>query len=157
MKTLYAVTQRPDDSISYSPGDVIGHLESNPNAKFKKGYLTFEGNGPIASIGLVTIYENTAQPVLPQLELWLFKTPPKDQDDNTPLAVPDREFERYFVAAIPLSKSISARPGASCVHQSDGREIRIEPVARLFGYLVVRNKYTPAPKEQFMVKIFAAD
>lgn len=163
--TVTATLTRPNDTSAYAAGDVMADSTSAPTIPLTFLGVTIEspGNAVIQSLTLIDSANNATKP---DLELWLFDTVPGVENDNAAFAPTDAET-MTLVAVIPIPATMfvvgnagsAAAGNAVCDIQNLGIPVNTNVTGRttLWGFLVVRNAYTPVANEQFTVRLHIID
>lgn len=152
---IQASVTRPNDTTPYTSGDVIG---TSVTAALELEDVA-RSNGGSGMIMSALVIDSANQATQPSLELWLFTAPLAVVADNAPFAPTDAEM-LTLVGVITLS---SAKVGNATVGAGGNLAIVSDVVAtpfkcgggttNLYGYLVVRNGYTPVADETFTVTL----
>lgn len=149
-QTSKVTLTRPANTTAYTAGDVVG---TN---------ITFPLSGEVGGAGIIlgaAVLDSANQVTAPILELWVFSDAVTTIADNDPLALTDTDLLK-LICVIPLSTTFisNAASGAS------GNECFFSPQTAfpyecldtldvLYGFLVVRNAYTPVSAETFTVHL----
>lgn len=152
---VQASVQRPSNTTAYTSGDVIGTAVSAA-LLFEDVARSAGGSGMIMSAVAI---DSANQSTQPSLELWLFTAALAVIADNAAFAPTDAEMAT-LVGVITLS---SVKVGNAAAGAAGNLAIISDVVATpfkcaggsadLYGYLVVRNGYTPVADESFTVKL----
>lgn len=152
-----AAVIRPSNATPYTAGDVIGTAVTAV-LEFADVARSAGGSGMIMTALAIDSANKATQP---SIELWLFTAPLAVVVDNAPFIPTDAEM-LTLVGIITLS---SAKVGNAGVDGAGNLAILSDVVATpfqcaggntsLYGYLVVRNAYTPVADETFTVKLTA--
>lgn len=142
---------RPADTTAYTAGDVVG-----TNITFPAAAPEIGGAGVI--LGTIVL-DSANQATTPVLELWIFNDAVSTITDNAPLALSDTDLLK-LVTVIPLSTTYISNAASG----ANGNGCFISPqvaapfeclptTADLYGFLVVRNTYTPVSQEIFTIQL----
>lgn len=144
-----ASVTRPSNTTAYASGDVIGTATT--------AVLEFEdvarSNGGSGMIMTAVAIDSAAQGTQPSLELWLFTAALAVVADNEPFAPTDAEMLN-LVSVITLSSAKVGGANLAIISDMVATPFKCAGgSANLYGYLVVRNAYTPIADEVFTVKL----
>lgn len=154
MSVIIGVFSRPADTNTYSPGDVIGSSQKTGNEPYQTNFIGLNGGMLLNSISQVRVISDKGK-TLPKMELWLFRALHTDdsQKDNTPFSIRGREL-RNLICVISLANLYQANKAGGCMICSNSTvKIPIDPSNHFIGILVVRESYTPASEETFIVQV----
>lgn len=156
-----AYLQRPNNTTTYTAGDVISAVTSNDHFTF--GAASNDESKRIGRPDPGTITLNAARlwssanvAAKPNFELWLFNVDITEVADNSAFAPTDAEM-LTLVAILEFSQSLwkvgTATVGAGGNSVCELRNLDI-PInsrpGRLYGQLVDRSGYVPVADEQFV-------
>lgn len=149
---------RPANATPYTAGDVIANNDDS--------YLTFPGSvKPPKWTGMISgarIMSSANQATKPDIEMWLFRSPPTEIADNDAFAPSDAEVrELVGIVSFPVASWQVGNPGSgaagNCVCEAMPKAIPlrggVNPSDTIYGLLVVRNAYTPVSAEEFRVEL----
>lgn len=162
VRQIPLVFTRPNDTIAYSPGDVIGFANAEKLSRIgipaeirasegSSQMLRFSLNGPVSVIGSVVVAFDAIQSAKVGLELWAFRQELKIQEDNTPFA-PTLKDLTSLEAVIPLEEFPAA---GKRIFQSRQANIMIPTIRDLWCVLVVKTPFTPKAGGEFLVSLVA--
>jgi hypothetical protein len=149
---------RPANATVYAAGEVIGTAVT-AELLLDAIARSAGGKGMIAD---VTVIDSANQATKPSLELWLFKSPVVAVADNAAWAPTDAELAN-LVGIITIATSFvgtaTVGDGGNCILKPSVPpmlpfECGVNDDA-LYGYLIVRNAYTPVSGEVFTVIVSA--
>lgn len=169
-RTAIASFTRPNDILAYAAGDTMSDSTTVPTV------LTFPAFGPnpggFCIIDQLVVIDSANQATKPDLELWLFDTPPPAQIDNAAYAPTDAQLANpagdggcIGVIPIPLAAwrigNATVGDGGNCVADIDNISMpinsRTTSSGSLYAVVVVRNAYTPVANERLTFKMKLLD
>lgn len=155
--TAAAGKTRPNDTTTYTIGDVINESDSSGTGwVFDTAVRTPGGSGSIKRV-----YINDSAYVATNLsaELFLFDTVVGVDNDNATFTPSDAEM-LTCVAVIPVSTArpgtITAGAGGNSLLESAAVDIPFKCAATsqtLYGVLVAKNAYVPVAQEIFTIRL----
>ena len=145
---------RPANTTAYAADDAISDTSADNLYNFNNAARSPGGSG---TIDKCVIVDSADAATRPDLELWLFNTPPAKTTDNSAWAVSDTELN-FLTGIIVLPAGDFKRGAASGNLAQMQANLGIPFVCRpsstsLYGQLVVRNAYTPASGEIFTITL----
>ncbi len=143
------LVERPNNAEQYSAGDVVGFVVFGTGGTKTTQVIPLTFSNLVDHLGTVIVSIVSSQVLLPNLELWLFRNFPPDQEDNTPFAPTDKELAN-LLKVVTFNTYFGK---GTQVLQSRFEGLPIITTNRLYGVLVVRNNYKPLPSEQFIISV----
>lgn len=148
-KLALTVLDRPHAQKTVNSDNVLGF--KSPSAYENKTSqvipITFSQN--VHTLGRVIITTSFNDLAMVKFELWLFRQEPQVQADNTPFEPDEKDLASLLkVITFDVFKGSKIR-----VFQSKEESMPVPWVQTLYGVLVVRNPFTPAPDERFIFSV----
>jgi hypothetical protein len=158
--TRTASFARPNDTTTYTAGDVVADSTSLPNRLVFKDVVPSAGASGCIQQATIAITANVAA-LQPDLQLYLYDTPITLQGDNVAFAASNDQI-RSLVAVIsfPVAAMVVTNTGSGAsgniVCNAQGLVVPFNTAANdtnLYGQLVVRNAYAPVALTIFATRL----
>lgn len=158
---------RPNDTTTYTAGDVISEVTTNDHFTF--GAASDDGSKRVGrpnpgtiTINAARLWSSANQTAKPSFELWLFNVDIAEVADNSAFAVTDAEM-LTLVGIIDFAQgfwkvglaTIGAGGNSVCEIKNIDLPVNARP-GRLYGQLVDRAGYIPVASEIFTVDLICS-
>lgn len=149
---------RPNDTITYTAGDVLADSTSAASYMTFKNVVNAPGASGCIQGAMIAIAANVAA-LQPDLQLYLYSTPPAMQADNAAFAATNDQIRTLVaVIAFPVASMVVTNAGVGAsgniICNPQGLVIPFNSAdMNLYGHLVVRNGYVPVALTNFYVRI----
>jgi hypothetical protein len=155
---------RPNDTDTYTAGDVISAVTTNDHFKFgfasnDQSKRTGRSSPGTLTINAARLWSSANQALKLEAELWLFHTDIVEVADNAAFAPTDAEMLTLigiidFPALYWRAGTATAGANGNAVCETRNIDLPVEcRSGRIYGQLVVRNAYIPVASEIFVVDL----
>lgn len=158
-RLLIRIYARSNAPTIESPTVILGIGGGSTGASITwPGVIVFENCSPVREgsgvVQIVHCSQNPTPETLPVLELWLFDAPPSLHLDNATLYLTQADLQK-LIAVIPLNdQQYGSYYDTTHVSPEINRPFSTKNQTKnLYGLLVVREAYTPAANEQFLLSL----